>query len=373
MCAVEAGKRGRSVLLVDHNGSVGKKVRASGGGHCNFTNINAGYDNYISHNPHFCKSALARFTPYNFISLVEKHGISYYEKEAGQMFCKQGSQDILNMLQKECREAGVQMLTNCAISDIRKDGCFVLSTSTGIIASDSLVIATGGLSFPELGATGFGHQIASQFGLRTTELRPALVPFTFSDHDSDLFRDLSGVSLDVIATCNSRHFRGAVLFTHRGLSGPAILQTSSYWREGDPITINLLPDLSAYELFETERKSRMEMRNLLSGYLPKRFSQRWSASFIQSKPLYQYTEKELKNIADKVHSWTITPAGTEGYKKAEVTLGGVDTDELSSKTMEAKKVAGLYFTGEVVDVTGQLGGYNLQWAWSSGYVAGQYA
>ena len=373
MCAIEAGKRKRSVLVLDHSGNAGKKIRVSGGGRCNFTNINMHYDKYLSNNPHFCKSALARFTPQDFIGMLEKHGIGYYEKESGQMFCKGSSAEILKMLRVECKETGVKMLLDCRIGGIKKEDHFMISTGQGILESESLVISTGGLSYPSLGATDLGHRVARQFGLRVTPLKPALVPFIFSQEDRKIFSELSGVSINAIVSCNGVDFRGDVLFTHRGLSGPAILQISSCWNKGDTITFNLLPDMDAYEFLVSRRQARTEMKNLLSEHLPARFVGKWCGMNIQSKPVCQYNDKEFREIAHKLHNWELQPESTEGYKTAEVTLGGIDTDELSSKTMESKKVNGLYFTGEVIDVTGQLGGYNLHWAWASGHIAGQYA
>jgi len=373
MCAIEAGKRHRSVLVLEHMNKIGKKIRVSGGGYCNFTNINLRPDNYLSANPHFCKSALARFTPYDFIGIVERHGIEFYEKEKGQLFCRGTSGDIVRMLYEECRNAGVEMRMNCRVGSITKAGPFYVSTNFDRIEAGALVIATGGLSYPELGATDMGFRTAQRFGLKVTQLKPALVPLVFGRHDLEKFSELSGVSFDAVVGCRGREFRGEVLFTHLGLSGPAILQVSSYWDRGDEITIDFMPDRDVYELFTSKRKSRIELSNLLSEYLPRRFSHKWCALHAPSRSVCQYTEKELKEIAHQIHHWTIKPEGTEGYKKAEVTAGGIDTDELSSRTMEAKKVAGLYFVGEVVDVAGQLGGYNLQWAWSSGFVAGQYA
>ncbi len=373
MCAIEVGKRNRSVIVLEHMNKIGKKIRVSGGGHCNFTNINLRPDNYLSANPHFCKSALARFTPYDFIGMVERHGIEYYEKERGQLFCRGTSGDIVRMLYEECRNAGVELLVNCRVGSITKAGHFCVSTNFNRIEAGAFVIATGGLSYAELGATDMGFRIAQRFGLKVTKLKPALVPLVFGRNDLRKFSELSGVSFDAAVGYRGRQFRGEVLFTHQGLSGPAILQVSSYWDSGDEITIDLMPDRDAYELFTSKRKSRIELRNLLSEYLPRRFSHKWSELNAPARPLCQYTEKELKDIAHQIHHWTIRPEATEGYRKAEITAGGIDTDELSSKTMEAKKVPGLYFVGEVVDVAGQLGGYNLQWAWSSGFVAGQYA
>ena len=352
---------------------IGKKIRVSGGGRCNFTNINLRPDHYLSANPHFCKSALARYTPHDFLSMVERHGIAYSEKEEGRLFCRGTSGDIVRMLHEESRKAGAALCLNCRIGNITKPGHFSISTNFSRIEASSLIVATGGLSYPELGATDMGFRTARRFGLKITQLKPALVPFVFSRHDQKLFDALSGVSFHAEVSCKGRRFRGEVLFTHRGLSGPAILQVSSYWDRGEEIAIDLMPDKDAYALFTAKPKSRVELSNLLSEYLPRRFSRTWCELYAPSRPLCQYTEKELKDIAYQMHHWTIRPEGTEGYRNAEVTAGGVDTEELSSKTMEAKKVSGLYFAGEVVDVTGQLGGYNLQWAWSSGFVAGQYA
>lgn len=373
MCALSAGIRKRSVLVLEHMGKIANKVRISGGGRCNFTNHNISSDNYVSRNPHFCKSALARFTSNDFIGMIERHGIGYYEKEAGQLFCKGSSKEIIRLFQKECSAAGVEIYTHCRIDSIKKKDRFIIETNYGIVESQSLVVATGGLSYPKLGATDSGFRIAKQFRMKVTLPKPALVPFTFGQKDLNNFGELSGVSLNAIVSCRNAGFGGKILFTHRGLSGPAILQISLYWERGDPITINLLPEIDVYELLMTRNRSRMKMETLLAGYLPDRFAQKWCELCIQSKPVNQYTEKELREIAYKLRNWQIIPDGTEGYSKAEVTLGGVDTDELSSRTMEAKKVPGLYFIGEVVDVTGQLGGFNLQWAWSSGYAAGQYA
>jgi predicted Rossmann fold flavoprotein len=373
MCAIEAGKRDRSVLILEHREKIGKKIRVSGGGRCNFTNINMQPENYLSANPHFCKSALARFTPHDFISMVERHGIQYFEKEKGQLFCRGTSGDIVRMLQAECRDAGAEVLLNCRIGGITKEERFSISTNLGKIEAEALVIATGGLSYPELGATDMGFRVAKKFGLKVTQLKPALVPLVFSRHDLEKFNEISGVSLDAAVRCRSSHFMGEILFTHRGLSGPAILQVSSYWERGDEITIDLMPERNAYELFLAACKRRIEFSNLLSEYLPRRFSHAWCELYAPSKPLCQFTERELKDRAHQVHHWTVRPESTEGFSKAEITAGGIDTGELSSKTMEAKKVPGLYFAGEVIDVAGQLGGYNLQWAWSSGYVAGQYA
>ena len=372
MCAIEAGGRGRSVLVIDHTERIGKKVLISGGGRCNFTNRDIRPENYISRNPHFCKSAFSRFTPDNFIAMLERHGIKYYEKEAGQLFCAEGSGEIIEMLQEECSKAAVEICLSCRIEDVKRDSLFSLSTNLGTFQSESLVVATGGLSYPKVGATEIGYRIAREFGLKVNSLKPALVPFTLNPQDLKIVMELSGVSINASVSCKGKEFRGDILFTHRGLSGPAVLQISSYWNAGEEIVINLLPGMDAYEFFLTRRQGRMEMRNLLSEFLPKRLAHIWCDLYIKSKPANQYSDKELGVIARQIHNWNIIPAGTEGYNTAEVTLGGVDTNELSSKTMESKKVPGLYFTGEVVDVTGQLGGYNLHWAWASGFVAGHY-
>jgi len=373
MCAVEAGKRKRSVIILDHASRPGQKILVSGGGRCNFTNLNVNSENYISSNPHFCKSALAGFTPQDFIALLKRHRISYREKENGQMFCEGSSRQIVDMLQKECDSAGVEIRLNCKVEDIAKGERFIVKTNSGVIESESLVIATGGLSYPRLGATDVGHRVASQFGLNIISPRPALVPFTFSRDDRERFAELSGISLKAAVSCGGYEFRGDILFTHIGLSGPAILQASSYWQAGKEIIIDILPDIDSHDLFMSQRQSRVEMKNLLSNHLPRRFSHKWCEFYFQSKPLCQYTDKELFNASRLLNGWQIKPSGTEGYGSAEVTAGGVDTNELSSKTMEARKIPGLYFIGEVVDVTGHLGGYNLHWAWASGNAAGEYS
>jgi len=373
MCAAECGKRGRSVLVLDHAERMGAKILISGGGRCNFTNLHVTAGHYLSENPHFCKSALARFTPQDIISLVRNAGILYYEKEEGQLFCVKSSRDILAMLRHECESAGVEPLLACRVAEIQKTEVFRVVTDQGTFQSASLVIATGGLSYPGLGASGFGHGIARQFGLRVTEVKPALVPLVFSGRDQKIFRDLAGISLDSAVECGSSRFRGNILFTHRGVSGPAILQASLYWKPGIPVLVDLLPGIDIPEAFNAKRQSVMEMRTLLNQFFPKRFVQTWCDLYVMSKPIVQYSDRELLLIANQLHSWTIRPSATEGYKSAEVTAGGVDTAELSSKTMESKKVPGLYFIGEVLDVTGRLGGYNLHWAWASGHAAGQYA
>jgi predicted Rossmann fold flavoprotein len=373
MCATVAGKRGRSVLLVDHAGRAGNKIRVSGGGRCNFTNITCSHDNYSSQNAHFCKSALARFTPHDIIAMLKKHGIPYHEEENGRLFCNRSSMDIIHMLRRECDEAGVEIRLRCGILGISKNGLFTMRADGNTVHAESLVIATGGLSFPKLGATDYGYRIARQFGLKVTPLQPALVPFTLHPEDLAVFRELSGISIKASVSCNGRCFLENILFTHRGLSGPAVLQSSLYWKKGDPIIIDLFPDADVFALFMEKKQNKITMRNLLSRFFPSRFVGKWCDSYIRSKPLNQCTIKELANIAHLLHHWEITPARTGGFEKAEVTRGGIDTAELSSATMETGKVPGLYFVGEVIDVTGQLGGYNLHWAWASGFTAGQYA
>jgi predicted Rossmann fold flavoprotein len=372
MCAIEAGKRGRSVLVLERNHRIGEKIRISGGGRCNFTNKVTEHEHYISENPQFCKSALARFTPHDFISKVEKHGIGYHEKTLGQLFCDKSSLQIIDMLLMECNDVSVSIATDCHISEVRKGDRFVLSTNDGEMESDSLVIATGGLSIAKMGATDFGYRLARQFGLNITQTFPGLVPMTMNQEDVAFFTALSGVSADAVVTCNGQSFRENILFTHRGLSGPAILQISSYWNPGNAISIDLSPDVDLRAYFEQQHMSRTELSSVLSDILPRRLAKSLCERFGWSKPPASYSARELQSIASQLHDWTLTPKGTEGYAKAEVTRGGVDTKELSSKTMEAKNVHGLYIIGEVMDVTGHLGGYNFQWAWASGFAAGQY-
>jgi predicted Rossmann fold flavoprotein len=399
-CAIEAGKRGRKVLVIEHADRVGKKIAISGGGRCNFTNTGTSADNVVSRNPHFCKSALARYTPADFIALVEKHGIAYHEKKLGQLFCDGSAQQIIGMLLRECHDAAVEIRCGCEVRQVAQninrqepfaERSFRLQTNQGTFHSSSLVIATGGLSIAPLGATDFGYRIARQFGLRIEETRAGLVPFTLPAQILKTLAALSGVSIDALVTCpqspSSPSFRENILITHRGLSGPAILQVSNYWRPGRFVSINLLPDEDVMELISAARTierdlapgatkisgphSQVRLVNLLSRYLPRRFAQAWCDLYGASRPLKQYNEKELQEIANNIHRLQLTPAGTEGFKKAEVTVGGVSTAELSSQTMEARRVPGLYFIGEVVDVTGQLGGYNFQWAWASAFAAGQ--
>jgi hypothetical protein len=371
MCAIAAGRRGRSVLLLEHNERLGKKILISGGGRCNFTNAAAGPDNFLSTNPHFCKSALARYTPADFIALVERHGIAYHEKKLGQLFCDTSSREIVDLLQRECEAAGVNIRLHCRVQEVRKPSAFELVTSLGTLTSGALVIATGGLSFPKLGATDFGYRLAQQFDLKLVPARPGLVPLTFSPAEQQVFGELSGLSVDTAVRFDGATFRENILFTHRGLSGPAILQISNYCPPGRTFAIDLLPDRSAIDLLLAQRQSGKELKTVLAQHLPARFTQAWCECFAPSKPMHRYTNAELEAMARRLQHWELTVAGTEGYPKAEVTLGGVDTNELSSKTLESRRVPGLFFIGEVVDVTGWLGGYNFQWAWASAHAAGQ--
>ncbi len=367
-CAIEAGKRGRKVLVVEHNTQPGRKILISGGGRCNFTNIQTKAENFISQNPHFCKSALARYTPQDFIELVKRYRIGFYEKKLGQLFCSDSSRLIVEMLLAECAKAKVEIRTNCAVKNVRKPCHFAVETNQGVFNSENLVIATGGLSFPKIGATDFGYRIARQFGLKLTETRPSLVPLVFANGKN--FSKLAGVSIDSLVSSDKQAFRENILFTHRGISGPAILQVSNYWQRQKPISINLLPDIDALALFAQNRESKQNLDNFLSKILPHRFAEIFTAQTAQNKPLYQFNRSEIENIARSLSNWQMFFDETEGYHKAEVTLGGIDTNELSSQTMESKNISGLYFIGEIVDVTGWLGGYNFQWAWSSAVAAG---
>lgn len=377
MCATEAGKRGRRVLLLDKADKVGKKILISGGGRCNFTNLHVTPAAYLSQNPHFCKSALARFTTQDFLDLMRRHGLSWHEKTLGQLFCDQKAPAVVDMLLNECHQAGVHLHLNTEVENISRDtGHFHLQTSRGPFSAASLVIATGGPSIPRMGASDFGVRIAKQFGLKNIPFSPALVPFTFPQAMLDgLFAGLAGVSTAVAVSCGEGYFREQMLFTHRGLSGPAMLQISSYWQKGEALQIDLLPGKDASAWLHTLQKQRpkAELKTVLAEVLPNRLAQRLCETLFPNRPLGQYGDKLLQSIAQQLQAWELTPAGTEGMRTAEVSLGGVDTRELSSKTMEARKVPGLYFIGETVDVTGWLGGYNFQWAWASGWCAGQYA
>ncbi|MBI5100430.1 MAG: NAD(P)/FAD-dependent oxidoreductase [Nitrospirae bacterium] len=372
ICASEAARRKRSVLVVDHMKSIGSKIRVSGGGRCNFTNLIISPENYISGNVDFCRSALSRFGPSDFTGLLDRHGIQYREKSAGQLFLTKGSEEIINMLHKECSTSGVELLLQTGIRNVIKDGLFELSTDKGRFTSSSLVVATGGLSYPALGATGIGYRIAKSFGMEVTELQPGLVPFEFQERDLKTFSTLSGISVRAGISCNKARFTENILFTHRGLSGPGILQISLYWSKGGRISIDLLPDLDASNYLTSKSGSNMILGNAISSFFPRRLVRSLFDETLTSKPLKELSSSDIQGISARLHKWVVTPRGPEGYNKAEVTRGGVDTRELSSKTMESKKVPGLFFAGEVIDITGQLGGYNLQWAWSSGHAAGQY-
>ena len=375
MCAIAAGQRGRRVLVVDHANKVGKKILMSGGGRCNFTNTGGTPANYLSANPHFAKSALARYTPADFIALVEKHRIAYHEKELGQLFCDDSSKQIVRMLLDECAAAGVTVEANCGVQRVRKtpEG-FSVFTAHGEVHAESLVIACGGLSIPSMGASGFGYELARQFGHAVLPTRAGLVPLTLSGKHQEHYQDLAGVALPAVETrVGKQSFRAGLLFTHRGISGPAILQVSSYWQPGDDLRIDLLPDMDVGPYLVEQRTARplAELKTVLGEVLPKRLAQRLCEQWFESRPMRQYREAELGQIGAQLNAWPITASGTEGYRTAEVTLGGVDTDGLSSSTMQSKLVPGLYFIGEVVDVTGWLGGYNFQWAWASGQAAGE--
>ena len=369
MCAATAGQRGRAVVLIDHSQKLAEKIRISGGGRCNFTNINVRSECYISNNPHFVKSALKQYTQHDFIALVEKYGLTYHEKTLGQLFCDQNSQGIIDMLKAEVNLGDVSWRMDTAVTQVEKiDNGFLITTPTEVWQCESLVIACGGLSIPQIGATPFGYEIAKQFGLSIVPLVAALVPLTFQPED--LWTELAGVALEnVLVRCGDMSFREDILLTHKGVSGPAILQISSYWDAGKTLEIDLIPDLNLSDFFQQANRDAL-ISNILSEVIPKRFVLVWLAKYGEIRPLKQYSAKELLSIEADLHNWQIKPSGTVGYKKAEVTRGGVDTDQLLSKTMMVRNISGLYFIGEVVDVTGWLGGYNFQWAWSSGYVAG---
>lgn len=376
MCAAQAGQRGRKVLLLEHNERIGQKILISGGGRCNFTNLYTEPSNFLSENEHFCKSALSRYTQWDFLKLVDDYNIAYHEKTLGQQFCDNSAQDIVDMLEQECVNGRVIIHTACRVDRISYAERYSVNTSQGEFSCESLVIATGALSFPRLGATDFGYQIAEQFGIAITPMRAGLVPFTFERAMRADYEELSGIALDVIASCNGQSFREAMLFTHKGLSGPAILQISSYWQAGKSVELNLLPDLDFTELIQAQKQTRpkVQIKTVLGEILPKRFVELLCKQHeLQETQLGNLSALQLEKLTQSLQPWIITPAGTEGYRKAEVTLGGVDTNALSSKTMESKQQKALYFVGEVVDVTGHLGGFNFQWAWASGYCAGQYA
>ena len=372
MCALRAGQRGRKVLVLDHGQQIGAKILISGGGRCNFTNRQVAPERYLSANPHFCRSALSQFTQHDFIALIEKHHIAYHEKTLGQLFCDGSAQQIVDMLSHECEKGNVTFRLGETIDSVEKGDVFHIGTQSALYESAALVVATGGLSIPKMGATNFAQRMAQQFDMPLIPTQPALVPLIFGDDERTLMRELSGLSLDVIASIGKRSFRESMVFTHRGLSGPALLQISSYWDEGQSITINLAPDLNALEFLLTRKKSRPKagLKTILSEILPQRLAQQITETSLPPDPIGNLPDKILREAGARINTWIVTPTGTEGYAKAEVTRGGVDTKALSSKTMESKNVAGLYIIGEAVDVTGWLGGYNFQWAWSSGWAAG---
>jgi predicted Rossmann fold flavoprotein len=375
MCAIEAGKRGRTVTVLDHANKPGKKILMSGGGRCNFTNTEISAHNFISHNPHFCKSALSRFTQWDFIAMVNDYRIPYHERDLGKLFCNDSARDILNMLLAECEKVKVAILLNCDIKNVDKNagGRFDINTSLGSFQATALVIASGGLSIPKMCASPLGYQVAEQFGHHIWPTTAGLVPFTLQPHDRERLAELSGIAVESNVSNERMQFRENILFTHRGLSGPAILQISSYWKAGETITINLLPDLDLVEAIKTRQATQpnIKLKTLLAEVLPRRLIPAVLDRETADKPLQELSQARIEALARQLQHWQIKPNGTEGYRTAEVTLGGVDCNELSSKTMESSKVAGLYFIGEVVDVTGWLGGYNFQWAWSSGWCAGQ--
>lgn len=376
MCAITAGQRGRSVIVIDHANKPGKKILMSGGGRCNFTNLDVTPQNFISHNPHFCKSALSRYTAWHFIDLVNKHQIPYHEKTLGQLFCDNKAKDIVNMLLHECDDAGAKVQLDTSIESIKQcdDQRFIVKTTKGDFDCESLVVACGGLSIPTMGATGFGYQVAEQFGLKVWPTRAGLVPFTLQPEDKQRLEPLAGVSTDSIASCNNTSFREGMLFTHRGLSGPSMLQISSYWNPGDELTVNLLPDMDVLaELKQIHAdQTTTTFKAFFAQHLPKSQVAEWLDEDLATQTIRACSFKQLEAVAMSFQQWKIKPNGTEGYRTAEVTLGGVDCDAVSSKTFEAKVVKGLYFIGEVLDVTGWLGGYNFQWAWASGYAAGSF-
>ena len=369
MCAIEAGKRGRRVAVLENADRLGKKILISGGGRCNFTNVQCRPENFLSANPHFAKSALARYTPADFIAMIEKHRIPYHEKTLGQLFCDRSARDVVTMLEEECRRAHVSIFPGTKVREVTRPAQFVVHASDAEFRAPALVVATGGLSIPKIGATSFGYDLARQFGINIQEPRPGLVPFVLNADDRSHYCDLAGVSMEVTASCDGERFREKLLITHRGLSGPAILQVSSYWDKSRPVQIDLLPNHGTSSTVMDPKLPRnlTNLRSQLRTMLPNRFADRW----IGQHPPSAWTNSALTKWEQQVHEWTITPADTEGFEKAEVTVGGVDTDELSAKTMESRKVPGLYFIGEVVDVTGHLGGYNFQWAWASGAAAGR--
>lgn len=367
-CAFQAGRRGKRVLVVEHNAEVGRKILISGGGRCNFTNRGTQPENFVSENPHFCRSALAGYSPQDFVSLVQHHHIAYYEKTLGQLFCRESSRQIVDMLLTECRSAKAAIRTACRVESVKHDGTFLVETSQGAFSSKRLIIAAGGLSFAKIGASDFGYRVARQFGHKIIETRPSLVALVAKGGG---WSSLAGLSIDADVSSGKNSFRENILFTHRGLSGPAILQISNYWKKGSPVSIDLMPGRDAAAAIQADRGSRQTTANYLARFLPQRFAQYFAESSNINKPMVQLSNADLKDLAASLNGWPVEFIGTEGYDRAEVTLGGVSTAELSSRTMESRKMPGLHFIGEVVDVTGWLGGYNFQWAWSSGYAAAQ--
>lgn len=376
MCAIEAGKRGRKVRVLDHSSRAGMKILMSGGGRCNFTNYTVSSENYIANNPHFCKSALSRYTQWDFIDLVTRYRIPYHERDHGQLFCNDSAKDILSMLLTECENVGVRISLNCQVHLIEhtSETGFQLKTSHQDFSCQSLVIASGGLSIPKAGATPFGYKVAEQFGIKVLPTRAGLVPLTLQPEDKQRFTPLTGIAVPCVVTNEDTSFKENILFTHRGLSGPAILQISSYWQPGQTLSIDLLPEFDIYQSLLEQRNSgnKAKILNVLSEFLPKRLIQALLSEYEWHLSLQNCNDQQLKSIATNINAWKISPNGTEGYRTAEVTLGGVDCNEISSKTFESHRISGLYFIGEVVDVSGWLGGYNFQWAWSSGWCAGQY-
>ena len=376
MCAIEAGKRGRSVLVIDHANKAGKKILMSGGGRCNFTNYSVEAEHFISRNPHFCKSALSRFTQWDFLALIDRYQIPFHERSHGQLFCDHSAKDVLNLLLSECEQANVTIRLECKVQSLNKlsDDLFQIITDKGTVQCESVVIATGGLSIPKMGATAFGYQVAEQFDIDIIPPRAALVPFTLQPEDKVKYAPLSGIAVPCIISNQTLSFTENILFTHRGLSGPAVLQISSYWKAGEAVWVNFLPDLDVENVLKEKRASKvkLQLKNVLAEWLPKRLVNVLVNQELFAQPLQQLSDKQIGEIAGLIEYWEIKPNGTEGYRTAEVTAGGVDCTAISSKTMQSHSVSGLYFIGEVLDVTGWLGGYNFQWAWSSGWCAGQY-
>jgi predicted Rossmann fold flavoprotein len=373
MTAIHAARRGYRVAVLDHSEKIGRKILISGGGRCNFTNIHSSPENFVSKNPHFCKSALSRYTPKEFIAMVKRHQIPFHEKKLGQLFCDGSASNIVDMLIQECEEAGANFKLSCQIDSVSRNGNFEVKTNLGVFNTDKLVIASGGLSIPQIGATGFGYKLAEQFGLKIVEPEPALDGFVFNKTDHKHFEELSGISVDSLVSCGDASFRENILFTHAGLSGPACLQASLYWRRNQSVGINLAPDEKALSWLMQKRMKfgKSETKNVLADLIPKRLAEKLCELNAIKGPMAEVSDKHLNSLANEIENWQFHPGSTVGFRKAEVTRGGVDTNELSSQTMESKKIPGLYFVGEVVDVTGQLGGHNFQWAWASGFAAGE--